>query len=252
MPDTTVHEYPFGGATRLLALALAVGPLAAAPAVLGEREVRISCVRTGPSARDGACTIEHARVLTVARREVPLASVLGARLEGGQSGATGIALITPDGPIAVDEDLPPDVAARIVREISAFLVDPAARQVDARAERGAGLGIFYAVLAAALAILGALAYRSAPRVRVELDADMDAVRVVRTLWPLRSRAKSTARAEIADVVVEGIPEAAPDRHRVTIVRKDGAREPLTTAFHAGDEAAHVALADAIRAFVASP
>ena len=135
-----------------------------------------------------------------------------------------------------------------MRDVNAFLADAGARSVNARAERGAGLGAFYAALTAVLAVLGALAYRSAPRVRVELDDAMDAVRVVRRTWPIRARARSLARTEVADAVVEGIPANAPERFRVTLVRADGAREPLTAAYHAGDRAPHEALAAAIRAF----
>lgn len=256
MPDTAVHEYRFGGATRLLALVLAFGPTVAAPWLLGEREVRVTCTRdgTGPHtrAREGLCAIEHARVLSVARQEVPLASVLGVRLDvaqSGRAGRSGLSLVTVGAAVVVADDLREDAAAKMARELNAFLVDPAPHAVDARAPRGPGLGTFYAALAAALALLGAFAYRSAPQVHVELDPATDAVIVVRRLWPFRAHRRSTARDVIVGVVVEGIPAGAPDRFRVTLVKKDGEREPLTIAYHAGGRAPHDALAFAVLDFV---
>jgi hypothetical protein len=251
MPTRTVHEYAAGGATRLLALVLLVAPTAAAPFVLGEREVRVVCTRTGTTPREGVCAIEHARVLAVAREEVPLASILRARLDGTQSGATAVVLVLPGEPLVVATELAAPTAEALVRDVNAFLADAASRRVEARAPRGAGLGAFYGGMVAVLAVLGALAYRSAPRVRVELDVAMDAIRVVRRTWPLPARARSLPRADVADAVVEGIPQGAPDRFRVTLVRKDGGREPLTGAYHAGARAPHDALAAAIRAFAGS-
>ena len=178
--------------------------------------------------------------------------MLRARLDGAQSGRTGLSLVTPDGDVVVAADLPAEAAAKMARDLNAFVTEASQHDVDARAPRGAGLGAFYAALAAALAFLGALAYRSAPRVRVELDAPLDVVRVVRRLWPFRPHARSVARGDVADAVVEGIPAGAPDRFRVTLVRKDGGREPLTVAYHAGDRAAQDALALAIRDFVRAP
>ncbi len=253
-PCFGVHAYRVGGATRLLAFVLLFVPTLAAPAALGELELRITCARTGPAARgrDGVCAIEHKRVLSGQRQELPLASVLRARADRSLAGRASVVLVTAGADVVASDDLPEEAAAGVARDVNAFLASPGAPALDVRVPRAAGLAAFYALLSAALALAGALAYRSAPRVHVELDPDLDVVRVVRRLWPFRPYARSTARADVAEAVVEGIPEGEPARFRVTLVTRAGDRAPLTRAYYSGDRAPHDALAAAIRAFVRAP
>jgi hypothetical protein len=238
-------EYRVGGGLRLLAVLCLVVPLVAAPLLLGERRASFTCARTAP--REGICTIAHARLLWTDREEVPLGFILRARLEPAE-GLVRLALVTPQGQTPVLETTLEN-GERMRRAIDHFVADPGEPSLEVSDGRGYWMYVFYASLVLSLAAFAVYLLRAAPRVTIELDPALDVLRVVRKVWLLRPAPRSFARARLADAVVEGIPEASPDRWRVVLVTREGERAPLTRAYHAGDRAPHDALVEKIRAFV---
>jgi hypothetical protein len=238
-------DYPVGGGLRALAVFAVLAPLLAAPLLLGERQATFACTRTAP--REGVCTIAHARLFRTDREEVPLGFILRARLEPSE-GLVRLALVTPQGTTQVLETTPEN-GERMRKEIDGFVADPARSSLTVADGRGNAIYAFYALLTLALAGFAVYLLRAAPRVRVELDRALDVVRVVRHVLFTRPARTSFERARVSDAVVEGIPEKTPERWRVLIVTKDGARTPLTRAYHAGERAPHDAIAAKIRGFL---
>jgi hypothetical protein len=192
---------------------------------------------TGTRAPDGgACEARTAHVVvwTSDPVRVDLADVVRAEVDHGD-GTSRVVLVTKQGRVpltSVSESGLGDEKAAMVAAVDAFLADPSRARLDV--SYGSRFIAHRSLFLALMASVALLSFQTR-RVRVIVDRDVGAVRIVRPRFPVGTREEALGIDTISRAEVQEQSDSDGAAYRVTLILSDGSEVPLSTTYTSGRE-----------------